>query len=48
MEVDSFIDVCKAQSKGEPLDDLLRMFVRTDRKQHLDTLGHVQELEVEA
>lgn len=44
----AYIDMCKATSKGEPTDDLLKMFVRTDRKQHLDTLGHVQELEVEA
>lgn len=44
----AYIDMCKATSKGEPTEDLLKMFVRTDRKQHLDTLGHVQELEVEA
>lgn len=43
-----FLDVCHATSRGDSTDELLRMFVRTDRKQHLDTLGHVQELEVEA
>lgn len=31
-----YIDLCKATSKGEPTEDLLRMFVRTDRKSHLD------------
>jgi len=32
----SFINVCQAQSKGYPTDDLLKMFTRSDRKSHLE------------
>lgn len=32
----SYMQVCQATSKGEPVDDLLKMFVKTDRKKHLD------------
>lgn len=32
----SFLDLCHAQSKGEPTRDLLRMFVRSERKSHLE------------
>jgi hypothetical protein len=32
----SYMQVCQAQSRGEPTDDLLKMFVKTDRKRHLD------------
>lgn len=35
----SYLDICHATSKGEPVDDLLRMFVRVDRKKHLDLVG---------
>lgn len=32
----SFMDVCHAMSRGEPTDSMLKMFVRSDRKKHLD------------
>jgi hypothetical protein len=32
----SYMQVCQAQSRGEPTDDLLKMFTRSDRKKHLD------------
>lgn len=31
-----FIDVCHATSKGEPIDDLMKMFVRSTHKKHLE------------
>lgn len=31
-----FIDVCHATSKGEPTDDLMKMFVRSTHKKHLE------------
>lgn len=33
-----FLDLCHAQSKGYPTTDLLKMYVRTDRKSHLDII----------
>jgi hypothetical protein len=35
----SFLDLCHATSKGEPLDHLMKMFARTDRKSHLNILA---------
>lgn len=34
----SFMDVCHAMSRGEPTDSMLKMFVRSDRKKHLDVV----------
>lgn len=41
----SLIDVCRAQSKGEPTEDMLKMFVRSDRKKHLDMAQAIEEQE---
>lgn len=32
----SFLDLCHAISKGEPTEHILKMFVRSERKSHLD------------
>lgn len=42
----SFLDVCHAQSKGEPTEHLMKMFTKTDRKKHLDISPVEVEVEV--
>lgn len=38
----SFTDVCHATSKGESTEHLLKMFVKTERKRHLDSIVEVE------
>lgn len=33
-----FVDLCHATSKGQPTSDLMKMFVKSDRKSHLDVI----------
>lgn len=38
-----FIDACHATSRGEPTEHLMKMFIRTDRKRHLDIQQQTEE-----
>lgn len=38
----TYMDLCHATSKGYPTTDLLKMFVKSDRKSHLNVAAHEQ------